>query len=253
MPFVPIYTDFNFLLNYDISPKDRLFLLGINAIDRVDRDQSNLKNRITNAGILDNTQYQWIGGINYRRLLSKGYFDLTFNSNLYQFRFSQIDENEREYFKSKSDEQEINLKAQHFWIANNSIALRSGFSIKTILNKNSTSFADTIYDRSGNQIASSSLGILTKSDSYTRGNKYAGFLELDWYVHSQLDINAGIRYDYFNMINEPSNIAPRFSLKYRFYDKLSFRTSGGIYYQSPSYIWTVNPYNKRLKALKNSS
>ena len=36
---------------------------------RVERDQTTEENRVTNAGILDNTQNQVITGVNYRRLL----------------------------------------------------------------------------------------------------------------------------------------------------------------------------------------
>ena len=63
---VPVYTDFNFLLDYDISDKDKLFVLGLTALDRVDRDLSTEENRVQNAGIMDNTQDQIITGLNYR-------------------------------------------------------------------------------------------------------------------------------------------------------------------------------------------
>ncbi|MDW7679266.1 MAG: hypothetical protein SCK70_01780 [bacterium] len=69
LAFVPVYTDFNILMNYKLSPKDQLFILGLSAINNVDRDQSSLENRVRNAALLDNSQYQGISGINYRRLL----------------------------------------------------------------------------------------------------------------------------------------------------------------------------------------
>jgi hypothetical protein len=40
-------------------------------------------------------------------------------------------------------------------------------------------------------------------------------------------------------------------VKYKIHPLHSLRASGGIYYQSPSYVWTINPRNKNLKALKN--
>ena len=39
-PFVPIYTDFNLIMNFDLSEREKLFVLGLGAIDRVERDQS---------------------------------------------------------------------------------------------------------------------------------------------------------------------------------------------------------------------
>ena len=110
LPFVPVYTDFNIIINYDLSPNDKIFFLGLSAINTIDRDQSSLKNRVKNAGLLDNSQYQGISGLNYRRLLKNGFLDLTLGSNLFRYRFSQIDENEQEYFKSNADEWENNIK-----------------------------------------------------------------------------------------------------------------------------------------------
>ncbi|RME29698.1 MAG: TonB-dependent receptor, partial [Candidatus Zixiibacteriota bacterium] len=62
LAFVPVYTDFNLIANYDLSPKDKLFVLALSAIDDVDRDLSTVQNRVENAGILGNAQYQAVSG-----------------------------------------------------------------------------------------------------------------------------------------------------------------------------------------------
>ncbi|MBN2008636.1 TonB-dependent receptor [candidate division KSB1 bacterium] len=251
LPFVPIYTDFNIITSYELSPKDKLFFLGLSAINNVDRDMSSLENRVTNAGLLDNTQYQGIAGINYRRLLSSGYLDLTLSNNLFRYRLSQLDENEKEYFDSEADERETYLKAQHYWVASKSFGLRSGVSAKLISNNNTTTFADTIYDRSGNRVPVTFLGVenVTKVDALAK--KYAAFMEMDWTVHPSLELNAGLRSDYYGFINDRLYIAPRMALKYKLTNKHNLRLSGGVYYQAPSYVWVVNTFNKNLKALQN--
>ena len=251
LPFVPIYTDFNILLNYDLSPKDKIFFLGLSAINNVDRDQSSIENRVTNAGLLDNSQYQGISGLNYRRLLNSGYLDLTASTNLNKFRLSQLDENEVKYFDSDASEQEINLKAQHYWIASKTLGVRSGISSKTIFNKNTTVFADTIFDRSGNRIPLTFLGIEPVNEINTTGQKYAAFSEIDWLVIPALNVNLGIRADFYGFLQNSLYLAPRLSIKYNLLPQHSLRASGGIYYQSPSYVWTLNPTNQNLKALKN--
>lgn len=251
LPFVPVYTDFNLIANYDISPKDKLFILGLGAINRVERDQSTLENRVTNAGILDNTQNQWITGVNYRRLLGNGFLDLTVNMNMFQYRFSQINEFEREYFNSEADEIELNLKLKHYWILSKKIGLRSGISMKNIFNDNTTAFADTIYDRSGNRVPVSAIGVPKFSNTNASGRKYAYFSEIDWLVSSRLNINAGVRMDYYDFIKKSLYLAPRLSMKYKIDSKNSVRLSGGVYYQSPSYVWVVNEENENLKALRN--
>jgi len=251
LPFVPVYTDFNILGNYQISPKDKIFVLGLSAINNVDRDQNTLENRIRNAGLLDNSQYQGIAGMNYRRLLGHGYVDLTFSHHLFRYRFSQIDAQEIEYFKSRADEREYILKAEHYWVVSNTLGIRSGLSSKTGLNENTTTFADTIYDRSGNRVPVAAIGVPPETTTKASAQKFATFTSIDWLIHPRFNLNLGLRLDYYDFLNQSTYLAPRFSAKYKLLEKLSLRLSGGIYYQSPAYVWVANPLNKQLKALKN--
>lgn len=251
LPFVPVYTDFNIIGNYDLSPNDKLFFLGLSAINNVDRDQSSLENRVQNAALLDNSQYQGISGINYRRLLKSGYLDLTVGLNLYRYRLSQLDENEQEYFSSDADEWEYSTKLQHYWIASQSIGIRSGIMAKFFKSENTTSFADTVYDRSGNRIPVAAIGINPSIQDNTTAQKFAFYAEADWLVSSKVSINFGVRGDYYQFLNDKLYFAPRASIKYEIAEKHSLRASGGVYYQSPSYVWIANPVNKRLKALQN--
>ncbi|MEJ2637440.1 MAG: TonB-dependent receptor, partial [Calditrichia bacterium] len=251
LPFVPVYTDFNFLAHYDLSPRDKLFFLGLAAIDKVDRDQSSLENRVKNASLMNNSQNQFIGGVNYRRLLNHGYLDLTLSSNLFRYRFSQADEFENIYFDSRADEREINFKAQNYFALSKTIGIYSGFSVKSALNDNRTSFADTIYDRSGNRVPVSRLGLQPVIRTRSSAQKYALFTEMDWITGPHLSINIGVRADYFDFLENPFVAAPRLSLKYKLNDLHTLRFSSGIYYQSPSYVWIVNPVNRNLKPLQN--
>ncbi|MFC1569860.1 carboxypeptidase-like regulatory domain-containing protein [bacterium] len=251
LPFIPVYTDFNILLNYDLSSKDRLFLIGLSAIDNVDRNQSTLENRVFNAGLLDNTQYKGITGLNYQRLIPQGYLDLTLSVNLSRFRLSQIDKNEEKYFSSDADEWEYAAKLQIFRSLGKQLNLLSGISFKEIRNTNSTVFADTIYDRSGNRVSIANLGLNSENQTNASGQKMAAYLEMEWKPISSLSIGSGIRADYYNFINSPFYIAPRLSAQYRVNALLTVKTSGGYYYQAPSYVWVVNSINKDLLALKN--
>ncbi|UCF62658.1 MAG: TonB-dependent receptor [bacterium] len=251
LPFVPVYTDFNLSLKYDITSRDKLYFIGLTAIDRVNRDQSTEENRVTNATLLDNTQNQYITGLKYRRLLDHGYIDVIMNLNLFQYRFDQLDENEIKYFKSAADEQEFNIHLVHFWSISNKVGLNTGAAWKNVSNQNETIFADTIYDRSGNRIAPSSIGLNQINILDTTARKISAFSELDWLVSPLFAINAGVRFDYYSFIEQSLYVSPRIAIKYKAWDKNTFRISGGIYYQSPSYVWVVNSFNRGLKALRN--
>jgi len=252
LPFVPVYTDFNFLAHYDISEKDKIFILGLAAIDQVDRDLSTDENRVVNAGIMDNTQNQYITGMNYRRLLSKGYVDLTLGFNSYNYKFNQIDEFGEKYFDSQATESEYSLKAQYFIGFSKSLGLLSGASFKNVHIDNVTVFADTIYDRSGNRVPVESLGLTQYTNLLADGNKYAAFIKADWLATPRLSFNLGLRLDHYSFLKQPNYLAPRFNIKYKLTGKLSLKGSLGIYYQSPSYVWMVSEENRDLKALKNN-
>jgi hypothetical protein len=251
LPFIPVYTDYNLLLNYDLTPRDRLFLIGFSAIDNVDRNQETLENRVFNAGLLDNTQYKGITGINYRRLLPAGYMDVTASVNLSRFRLSQVDQNRDFYFRSDADEWESALKLQVFRSLGKRVTVLSGLSFKRVRNDNHTVFADTIFDRSGNRLSPSGLGLPNDSSTNATGAKHSGFLEAEWAIHPRVTVNTGIRADYFDFIRSPWYWTPRASIKVNVFGRHSLRASTGIYAQSPSYVWTVNESNRDLRALKN--
>jgi hypothetical protein len=252
LPFIPVYTDFNFLVHYDLSDRDKIFLLGLAAIDQVDRDLSSDENRIKNAGIMDNTQNQYISGLNYRRLLNKGYLDLTLGFNAYNYQFNQIDEFGEKYFDSKAKETEFSIKAQHFVGLSKTLGLLSGVSFKNVRVDNETVFADTIYDRSGNRVPVQSLGLTQYTNLIADGKKYAAFIKADWAVTPKLSMNFGFRLDYYSFLEKPAYLSPRFNLRYKLTNSFSLKGSLGIYYQSPSYVWMVNDQNRELLALENN-
>ncbi len=252
LSFVPVYTDFNLIGHYDLSPKDKLFLISLSAINDVDRDLTTPENRVENSGILGNDQYQAIAGINYRRLLGWGFLDATVGTNLFKYGFSQADTSLTEFFSSNAREREINTKLEHYWVASKSMGLRTGLSSKTILYENNVAFADTILDRSGNRIPIDFLGVPQTSFVNTTAQKFAGYAELDWNVTPKFEINAGLRSDYYGFLQDKLYTAPRLAFRYRFHPQHSFKLSGGTYYQSPSYVWMTNPKNSSLKALKNN-
>ena len=252
LPFVPVYTDFNFMVHYDLSDRDKFFLLGLAAIDQVDRDLSSPKSRVVNSGIMDNTQNQYISGLNYRRLLNNGYLDLTLGYNSYDYKFSQIDEFEEKYFDSQAVENEFLVKAQYFTGISNSLGLLSGISFKNVHVNNVTVFADTIYNRSGNRVPVKSLGLNPYTTLVTDGKKYAGFVKAEWNVSPKLSLNFGLRLDHYSFLKKPNYVAPRLSIKFKLTNGLSLKGSLGKYYQSPSYVWMVNEKNRALNALENN-
>lgn len=252
LPFVPVYTDYNLVAQYEPSPREKITVLGFAALDDVDRDLSTPENRLFNAAIMDNTQRQWIGGVNYRRLINNGYMDITLNSNLNQFRFAQANAHLVQYFRSDADEREIALKIQPYIKLTKQIGMFSGLSVKAITNKNTTTFADTIYNRSGNAISRAILGLPAVNTTDRTGVKGAAFTEMKWTLTEKFRMNAGLRLDYYSYLDQPAYLAPRLTLEYAVTNRLKTKLSAGEYYQSPANVWLNNPLNSQLKALRNT-
>lgn len=252
LPFIPTYTDFNLFSEYEISPGKKISFIGIAAIDKIERDQSTLENRVTNAGIMDNTQNQYVFGTNFRRLIQNGHFDVTLNLNRNEYFFSQVDENEVEYFQSDATEMEIRSKIALTCVIDRKTRINGGISISGGQVENTTAFADTIYNSSGQRIPVADLGVPRQIEVNETAEKYAAFVSLQRTVLRKFDVTLGLRFDYFNFIDKPFYPALRTSLNYKISQKFRTKMSLGTYYQSPSYVWVANPFNKGLKAMQNS-
>lgn len=252
LPFIPVYTDFNFISNFDFSQKDRLSIIAFAAIDNIDRNNDTEENRIKNESLLDNTQEQYIIGANYRRIHLNGYADITLNANFYKYRFSQADRQGNEYFKSSADEAEFSLKAQRFWKLSKNANLLFGFSGKINNNNNNTIFADSVFSSSGQKIPVENLGFSNVDKIDLSTNKYSLFVQSEINLSEKILLTTGLRGEYYNSINEKFYLSPRLNAEYILSSNQSVKLSYGEYYQSPSAVWLVNDYNKNLRALKNS-
>lgn len=250
-PFVPVYTDFNFLLNYDITRNDKVTLLGLVALDRIDRDQGTNENRIKNSDLLDNTQNQVVSGIRYQRLFKNAYIEAIANFNFNRFRLSQVDSVQTEFFNSKADETEFNLKLNAFFNLSFSSSLSLGLSKKQIYNKNSTTFADSIYNRSGQRVPFSDLSLPKRRDVDQNVNQYVGYVEWEQELGGNLKIKLGLREDYLSFLDRSFYHSWRFAALYQISNRLTLKASSGRYFQSPSYVWITNSFNQKLKALRN--
>jgi len=251
LPFVPIYTDFNFAGNYRINPANRITVLGLAAFDEVSRNLDSAKNRRVNSTLLDNTQTQLIGGIDFRHLYKNGYFDLTFSANKNTFRFSQQDTNSVRYFKNNSDEKEYNSKITFYYALNKKLGFYGGFAYKNIDTKNEIFFADSIIDRNGNKIAAADIGVSGITNAGISGNKSAAFVKAEWQPSYPLLFDFGLRLDWYSPLKEAQYISPRLAFTYTANPQWKIKLSGGLYHQAPSYIWLVNTENRKLKALQN--
>lgn len=249
-PFIPVYSDINLIADIDLTPKDNLFILSLTALDEVERTLDTSEDRVRNAGLLDNTQNQFINGLVWRRLLSDGFFQATLNVNHNEYKFAQADTADVTYFRSNASETEFAAGLNFVWSLNKNWNVIAGVKAKSIRNDNKTDFADTIYDLNGNAIARpAELPATTRFDETF--NKYGAYTEFEWQNTSGFDVKIGLRYDHYAALNTPNYLSPRLGITYQLNDKISLKTSVGTYHQPPANVWLVNDANRDLKALRN--
>ena len=73
---VPNYWDFNLKAVYDLSPNDRLTLIGLAGIDKVDFSGESAENNP--YGNSDDDQKIYALGLNYKKLFRKGFLEVIF-------------------------------------------------------------------------------------------------------------------------------------------------------------------------------
>ncbi|GAB4176980.1 MAG: TonB-dependent receptor [Calditrichia bacterium] len=252
LPFTPVYTDFNFVGEFDLSPRDKFTFLSLLALDDIDRFNDNEEKRSKNASVMGNKQSQWINGINYKHIMNGSVLDITLQANRFDYTFNQADENLIPYFSSKSTETELGLKTVFTKKLKHSNTLMIGAGTKVPVLESNTSFADTIYDQNGRKVPFDALGLPQQIQIDQTTNKSYAFARLDLNLTKSLSTIIGIRWDYYDFIREKHYISPRLGLKYSLSEKVSLKANYGIYYQSPSFVWIYNPENENLKALRNN-
>lgn len=242
--FVPEYYDVLGKANFQIDNKNSISFLFLSAFDNVRFFNTSDEQKFDNSRILGSDQIQYATSISYRKLFNKGFLNFSVSRNFTDYNTRQNDSLLNPVFRNISLEKENNLKADIVYQFSKTSEINFGLSAKFInfdadilFPTFTTSFGDTL-----------PISSLIKSQDF---QKYAAFANYTFNPISRLTINAGIRLDYFNGINEKFSFSPRLSMTYKLSELSSINFSTGVYYQSPSYIWlTAIEENKNLTNIK---
>ncbi len=239
--FVPEYWDFLGKVNYKLSPKDQVNVLGIVALDNVKLFNDTQEQRYDNSRILSSDQTQFLGGISWRHLLEKGFTTLTVSQTFNGYNFIQNDSLLNPIFRSSSDEYETSVRGDVLLQFSKSGELSFGVVGKFVDFSSNIVLPNPFFTNFGQPLTVNSL-------LDTTAVKSAAYVQ---YSHSLLHnfrLTVGGRIDYFNLINDNLSFSPRFSLSYAATPVLTFTTSIGQYHQAPSYVWLVsNASNRNLR------
>ena len=240
----PNYWDFNLKANYDISPNDKLTVIGLLGLDKVDFSGESAKDNP--YGNSDDNQKTLGAGINYTKLFKKGYLQSVISDSYTDNYIIQIDgQTALPEFKNTANNNEIILKSDLNYQFTRTLTfnLGGGGRFADINNyiylKGDTNAAGFVYDT-----INANFNITTYK-LFALANVTSRLLD------DKLIINTGIRFDYFEYINLKSYFAPRIGASYKINPVTSLNAAYGIYYQSPEYIWlSADLRNKNLNSIR---
>lgn len=242
--FVPEYYDLLTKTDFRLDNRNSLSFIFIGAFGNVKFFNNDEEQRFDNARILGTDQIQYVTGISYRRLINKGFFDISLSRNFTDFDSRQRDLNLNPIFTNQSREEENNLRADLVYQISNKSELNFGATAK-LVEFDSDILFPTFITSFGDSLPVTSLN---KSENFLKLGSYVNF---NFRPLNRLTTNLGLRLDYFDAINTKTYLSPRFSTSYRLTEITNLNFSTGVYYQSPSYIWLIaDERNRDLKKVK---
>lgn len=244
--FVPEYYDVLSKYVYTPDNTSTFSFLFVSAFDNVRYFNDTEDQRFENSRVLGSDQIQYMSGLSYRKLFDSGFMDILLSRNYTDFDTSQRDSLLNPIFLNKSLEAENKLKIETVIKTGKNSEINFGGDIKLIkftadikLDNFVTTYGDVLPVDSA-KVAS----------NYFKSSLFANYTTM---VLERLRASIGMRYDYFDEINEKSDISPRLSLAYMVNPLLTINVSAGIYTQAPSYLWLASiPSNKNLKSIKTN-
>jgi hypothetical protein len=250
--FVPEYSSFQAKATYDLNKNNFFTFNGVGNIDNVNFNNNTETQKQDNENILKNNQWGYVAAFELKSLLSpKSYTLLNLTRNYTSFDYSGRNAAFEETFKNRSYEGETGFKGEFNWLPDLSRQITFGGEGKIVSFRNEIMRdADTLYmidPLTGQRQILPPVSFNNDDRSF----KGALFFQITQKLFGFVRLNAGLRYDYFEYINDKNYISPRISASIAVLRNLNLNFSYGIFYQSPAYISIVSdPGNRNLKDIR---
>jgi outer membrane receptor for ferrienterochelin and colicin len=242
---VPNYWDFNLKIAYDLSSTDKLSVIGLTGLDKIDfSGESAEDNPYGNSNSNQNT---YVAGVNYKKLFRKGYVQNVLAYNVTDNYVIQIDgptaqiniENDA-VNKETSLYSDLNYQISRSLILNTGIGGKHANINDRLYLKGDTNAAGYVYD---------TINTFTEINTF----KLFGHANLTTKLFKdKINLNTGFRIDYFEYIDLKAYFSPRIGMSVILNPVTSLNLAWGIYYQSPEYIWLCSsPANNQLSNIRS--
>lgn len=233
--YYPEYYDLLGKLNWKLNQLNTLSVLFIGTLDAVKFFDVPDDVRNQNPRAVGSDQSRYIAGISFRNIFNDG--TLNFNLSRNALTYNTIP---NYFFTNNSYEAENTIKGDLNYKLTDNINIDIGSVFSVVEFKIDAEFYN--YKSSYNEIFDVHV---KNSETFFKSGSYVNYSQ----KLNSLEVNAGLRLDYFSPIKSEKNISPRLSLKYNINEKASIGLKTGIYHQTPAYVWLAGDSNN--KSLKN--
>lgn len=265
IPIQPSYWDFQYKVNYKINKKLSFYTLGIGAIDNftfITPDDLTPENvYILRANPLIK-QWSYTNGYGLKKLIDKGYWNLTFSRNMLNNRLDKYLDNqvpvesERSLgIKSTEGETKLRFELNKF---KGAISYSYGAMIQNDRYTNNLflKYRNAVTDTNGNVLVPA---VILKGSTDLSFVKYGLFGQVAGkYLDGRLTVSVGARLDGNTFMGDGTQylLSPRGAFSYAFLKDFKFNASVGSYYKIPSYTLlgytdsAGNYVNKNMKYIR---
>ena len=239
---VPVYSDFQGKISYDVDERHRIDLLGISGFDFIELKPEDADKAADGEDFFQQDVTQIVAGANWRWLWSEAGYSVT-SLAISASDFSiQVDDNPSQVriFSNDSQEREVTLRSRSFLRRKSGLALEIGVDAKRI----GSDFSYFV-SQDTNRVNVEIPEILIKDEVATA--KAGSYISLTQDLSPRLKLRAGLRLDYFDY-NEEIDWSPRAGATFKLNDLTSLNAAWGIYYQNlaPSLL-VQHPDNRLLE------
>jgi len=240
--FVPEYWDFLFKATYKLNATDQITLLGISALDNVKWFNETLEQRNSNSQVLGSDQQQFVFGVNYQHVMSKGLLKANLSQVRVSFDFLQRDADLAPIFQNTSTDINTSLKTDLSWKFNKNFRYSGGVKLSRV------DFSSDLLLQQDDVPGVGSLSI--DSELTEVGYISGGYSQLS-YRQLRFNTTLGVRVDHSSFLETEPVLSPRLSTSYNLTGEVTLTASLGRYNQYPSTIWLVsNPLNRSLDPIQ---
>ncbi len=240
--FIPEYWDFSGKLTYELSEDDKLSFLAIGALDKVKFNNTE-ENLYDNSRVTAPSQNQYFAGLTWRRLLDRGYLNVTLGRTFTTYNTVQQDSLGTDVFRTVSTEGDNSLRADLVLLPSSAVELNVGGIVRYASN-----LAYEVVLPGFARLDASGVPAPLNVDTSFTALRFGAYANVDWMLADGLKLVLGARADHYAFLeNDQFVVSPRATISYLVAPEMTVRLGGGRYFQAPQFIWLVgdpsNPAN----------